>query len=86
MLMVAPTLIVAIMIAWQSRRSLPDLIHNTAVCIWISANVVWMVGEFYFDDGTRTQAQWLFFGGLFLLAAYYLHAIIRPRLARFTAS
>jgi hypothetical protein len=44
--MIAPTLFVAVWIAWHGRRCLPDLVHNVAVCLWISANVTWMFGEF----------------------------------------
>jgi hypothetical protein len=28
-----------------------------ATCCWITANVVWMVGEFYFDDRTVDGRQ-----------------------------
>lgn len=74
--MVAPTLLMACWIAWDSRRSLADLIHNLAVCLWIIANVTWMAGEFFYHDGTRGTAKIFFFSGLALLAGYYLYELI----------
>jgi hypothetical protein len=60
-------------IAWHGRRCLPDLVHNVAVCLWISANVTWMFGEFFYNDGTRNSAKVFFYAGLCVLAAYYLY-------------
>lgn len=74
--MVVPTLFLAFWIAWQSRKSLPDLIHNLAVCLWITANITWMVGEFFYHDGTRGTAKVFFFSGLGLLASYYFYELI----------
>lgn len=74
--MVAPTLIVALWIAWDSRHSVPDLVHNLAVCLWITANVTWMAGEFFWHDGTRGTAKIFFFCGLALLASYYAYELI----------
>jgi hypothetical protein len=71
--MVAPTLFVAVWIAWHGRKSLPDLVHNVAVCLWIAANVTWMFGEFFYNDGTRNRAKVFFYAGLCVLAAYYLY-------------
>jgi hypothetical protein len=48
------------------------LLHNLAVCFWITANSVWMTGEFYYDDGTRPYAIIFFIAGLLCVAYYYL--------------
>lgn len=48
-----------------------DCVHNVATCCWIAANIVWMVGEFYFDDGTRAQARLLFWAGLLVLGGWH---------------
>lgn len=72
MVMIVPTILVAIHIAWISRKNMADLFHNIAVCLWICANATWMTGEFFFNDGLRTYAA-IFFGlGLAVVAAYYL--------------
>jgi len=46
-IMIVPTLTVAIVIAWQTRKMLSEFLHNLAVIFWISANCLWMVGEFF---------------------------------------
>ncbi len=38
MIMIVPTFLVAIYIAWRSRHSRSDLFHNMAICCWITAN------------------------------------------------
>lgn len=47
-----------------------EVFHNLAVCLWILANSVWMVGEF-FELETRPYAVVLFLIGLSLLIVYY---------------
>lgn len=69
--MIAPTISVAVYILWQSRRSRVDLFHNIAVCLWISANSVWMTGEF-FKWELRPVAAGLFITGLSILIIYYI--------------
>lgn len=71
MAMAVPTLIIALRIVWLTRHEIEDLIHNVAVCLWISANIVWMLGEFFLNDGTRAFAKVFFFAGLLLLAGFY---------------
>jgi hypothetical protein len=71
LIMVAPTLLVAGKIAWETRTSGPDFVHNLAVCLWICANITWMVGEFFFNDGTRPFATIFFAAGFVLLGSYY---------------
>jgi hypothetical protein len=70
--MVAPTLAVALKICWDTRHSVPDVVHNIAVALWICANTTWMVGEFYYNDMTRPLARVFFFAGMALLIGYYL--------------
>ncbi len=72
MLMVLPTLLVAIFITWNWRHYRSELFHNTAVCFWISANITWMIGEFFFADGTRPIAIGFFVAGLLVIGYYYL--------------
>lgn len=78
MLMIIPTLVIAVDIAWRSRKRLHDIFHNAAICCWIAANATWMTGEFYFNDGTRPFAK-IFFGlGLCLISYYYIFLRNRP--------
>ena len=71
MIMIVPTLAVAIHITWRSRKQISDLFHNIAVCLWITANAVWMTGEFFFEDGTRGIAKIFFAAGIIVVAIYY---------------
>ena len=49
-----------------------ELLHSLAVVFWITANGIWMVGEFYFKDGSRGLAIPFFIAGLVCVAFYYL--------------
>lgn len=74
--MILPTISVAIWLTWKMRKSYSELMHNLAVIAWILANSVWMIGEFFFDDGTRPIAL-IFFGlGLVLLFVFYGRELI----------
>ena len=72
LLMIIPTLLLAFYFTYKFRNDNMELAHNLAVCTWISANSIWMIGEFYFEDGLRIYAASLFGIGLFILAIYYL--------------
>ncbi len=77
MIMVLPTLTVAIYITWRMRNHTAELFHNLAVCCWISANSIWMTGEFFFHDGLRNYAIVFFVLGLISVAYYY--SVHKPR-------
>lgn len=79
MLMIIPTLLVAIHITWRSRKHISDLFHNAAVCLWISANATWMTGEFFYDDGTRPYALVFFISGMIVVTIYYLFLFPKRR-------
>ena len=70
--MIVPTLSVAFYLTWQLRKEKAELFHNLAVCFWIMANSVWMIGEFYYDDGTRPLATVFFAAGILSIAYFYL--------------
>lgn len=88
MVMIAPTLAVAVWIAWRTRHIAAEFAHNLAITAWIVANCTWMTGEFFgWDDGPyglRRLALVPFAIGLLILAAYYL--VILPRERRKTVS
>lgn len=76
-LMIIPTLTVALLITWQTRKLKSELYHNLAVLFWITANCYWMIVEFMgVDDTLRFYAIIPFGIGFIFIAAYYL--IIRP--------
>jgi hypothetical protein len=76
--MIVPTLAAAILITWQTRHILSELLHNLAVVFWIVANCTWMIGEFFNWDeslfgsfGLRQLALIPFAIGLLILCYYY---------------
>jgi hypothetical protein len=71
LIMIVPTVAVALYITVLTRKSFAELLHNLAVVCWICANSVWMIGEFFFDDTTRQVAVIFFVTGLLLIAYYY---------------
>lgn len=79
-LMVVPTLTVALLITWRTRRIVSELAHNLAVALWIIANSYWMISEFFeFDTviitGTITGKHLAlipFIAGSLILMYYYL--------------
>lgn len=52
---------------------LSDYYHNLAVTCWIVGNVIWMVGEFFFDDAIRYVSVPFFVVGLLVVAFYHLY-------------
>ncbi|MFN8351837.1 MAG: hypothetical protein U0U25_10275 [Flavobacteriales bacterium] len=75
--MVVPTLVMALWIAWRSRADVGELLHSLAVVCWITANGTWMIGEFFFADTKRHVAIPFFVAGLALVGWYYL--VLLPR-------
>ena len=72
MIMVLPTIFVAVFLTIKSWSDLKERLHNLAVCFWILANSTWMTGEFYFHDSWRLPAS-IFFGlGLLCIIGWYV--------------
>lgn len=71
-IMIVPTVSVAVYLTWKSRHMRSELFHNIAVCCWITANSVWMLGEFFsYDEQGKHAAAAIFAIGLLVLAFYY---------------
>jgi hypothetical protein len=80
--MIFPTLIISIVIAWRTRKMVSEVCHNLAISFWISANSYWMISEFLgFDTKPLISPGWNFKHlalipfvlGLISLAFYYLY-------------
>ena len=69
--MIVPTLSVAFYILWKSRHHRAEVFHNIAICLWISANSVWMTGEF-FKKELKPYVVGIFIIGLAVLLVYYV--------------
>ena len=72
-IMIVPTLSVAIYIAWGSRQFVSELTHNIAITLWIMANSMWMISEFFkVDEQVKPYCIIPFSLGLLILFYYYL--------------
>jgi len=75
LIMIVPTISVAVWLtikSWKMKAGKEEVIHNLAVCSWLVANSIWMIGEFYFSDSTRPYALIFFIIGLLILAIHYI--------------
>lgn len=80
--MVFPTLLVALLICWRTRRIVSEFTHNLAVIFWISANSYWMITEFFeWPEHTKFYALIPFGLGLAALAYYYIFHLPKMRIA-----
>ena len=84
-IMIIPTLIISIIIAWRTRHIVSELCHNLAISVWISANSFWMCTEFFGVDHyiifgnitVKHLAMIPFVTGVIVLAFYHLY--YKPR-------
>lgn len=70
LLMIIPTIALAFYILYLNRTSLTEKIHNLAVCFWIIANALWMIGEFFKYD-LRMYSAILFVLGIIIISIHY---------------
>jgi len=78
-IMIAPTLAVAVYVTWKLRATVSELVHNLAVTLWICANSIWMIGEFFCDECTKPYAKLFFFAGLIIVGSYYSWRLFQRR-------
>ncbi len=80
LVMILPTLIISIIIAWRTRQLKSELAHNLAITFWITANSIWMISEFFEFDEVQVWQQFQgkhlalipFIAGVSILLFYYL--------------
>ena len=49
-IMIIPTLVISIVIAFRTRQYMSEVCHNLAITFWITANSYWMISEFFHFD------------------------------------
>lgn len=81
LIMLIPTLTLAIRITIQTRHLKSELFHNLAVVFWIAANGYWMIVEFFWSDFDflRYYAAIPFGIGIVFIAIYYLFVLAKER-------
>jgi hypothetical protein len=72
LLMVLPTIAVAVFLTFRAREHIKEFFFNLAVLCWICANSTWMIGEFFFEDSLRFPALLFFISGLVSIGAFYV--------------
>ena len=78
--MIVPTISVALLITWQTRKIKAELFHNLAVVFWIFANAMWMILEFTGNDEAYRRYTAVPFGiGLFFILTYYLYILPKEK-------
>lgn len=71
LVLVIPTLWIAYLIAWRTRKDPMVFMPNLAVCCWITANSCWMLGEF-FHYPFSIPALLIFIIGVGVMGYYFL--------------
>lgn len=79
-IMIVPTLSVAIYIAYRTKNIKSELAHNLAIVFWITANAYWMISEFFGFDSLIVWGNYTgkhmaiipFTIGALILVYYYL--------------
>ncbi len=78
MVMIIPTVYLAVRITIQTRYLKSELFHNLAILCWICANCSWMTCEFFWPeyDFLRYYTAVPFGLGMLFIGYYYL--VLRP--------
>jgi len=59
-LMIVPTLAIALIIAYRTRQLVSEACHNISIAFWISANSYWMISEFFHFDSNHLFGEYTF--------------------------
>ena len=68
--MIVPTLTLAVVIAYKTRKKTAEFLPNVSVALWITANSIWMCDEF-FELGIKKACYIPFIMGLIIIT-YWL--------------
>lgn len=81
LIMLIPTIAVALLITWQTRKMKSELFHNLAIVFWICANGYWMISEFFWPrlESLRYYASIPFSIGLIFISIYYFVVLPNER-------
>lgn len=77
MIVAVPTLSMAVYLAFATVKNQRLFIPNLAVLCWISANVMWMIGEFYVINFVPASLT-LFISGIIVISYYFVRFYKRP--------
>ena len=80
LLMILPTITIAIILCWRNRKDVAETAHNLAIVFWIIANSYWMTSEFFKFEALRLFGTYTYKNlavipfaiGILILAWFYL--------------
>lgn len=78
MIVAVPTFSMALYLTLATFRYKEHFYPNLAVLCWISANIVWMTGEFFFFN-FAPAALFLFVSGVIVISYYFLRFYKQPK-------
>ncbi len=73
-----PTVLVALIIVWVTRKDINKLMPNISIAFWIIANANWMVAEFY-DLDTRFYSVYPFSAGVLVFLLFFIRYLRKPQ-------
>ena len=77
---VVPILSYQIYTIWKCRKDVHATIHGAVSGMILSANAIWMFGDFYFgQDHFRNVARWMFSIGMILGLIYLLFSLRKSK-------
>jgi hypothetical protein len=77
MIMIVPTVSVAVILAVKSRLEKDDEFWiNLAICFWIAANSYWMICEFINKEAMKNYAGIPFVAGMLCVAYFYIKRLL----------
>jgi len=79
LVMLVPTLVLAILITWRTRNLKSELFHNLAVVFWITANGYWMIAEFFWPDKDYLRNYTVIPFSLGMICIAYYYVIVVPK-------
>lgn len=71
-----PTILVAILMAWVTRKDKDRFLPNVSIAFWIIANANWMFDEFYAFD-TRFYSIYPFMSGILVFVVFLAQKLIK---------
>lgn len=78
LVMIAPTISAAVWLLYKNRKVYVELVHNSAILFWITANALWMISEFfYLENVLKPFIIGLFVIGITILSLYYFSILLK---------
>lgn len=85
-LMIVPTLLISLLFIYKTKNNLSQLITNISITLWVTANSLWMLSEFF--EMTQTTIFFLpikyYFGALFVIGllniiVYHIYRLVNNK-------